>query len=47
MPKLKSKDKGGLSLKVSEKGGVSLYGVGTTTSPIEEAGVQEADLDLQ
>ena len=25
---LKSKDKGGLTLKVSEKGGVSLYGMG-------------------
>jgi hypothetical protein len=25
---LKSKDKGGLSLKVSEKGGVFLYGMG-------------------
>jgi hypothetical protein len=25
---LKSKDKGGLTLKVSEKGGVSLYGIG-------------------
>ena len=27
---LKSKDKGGLTLKVSEKGGVSLYGMGRT-----------------
>src|SRR5205823_14482074 len=26
--KLKSKEKGGLTLKVSEKGGVSLYGMG-------------------
>ena len=26
--RLKSKDKGGLSLKVSEKGGVSLHGIG-------------------
>ena len=26
--KLKNKDKGGLTLKVSEKGGVSLYGMG-------------------
>ena len=25
---LKNKDKGGLTLKVSEKGGVSLYGMG-------------------
>jgi hypothetical protein len=25
---LKNKDKGGLTLKVSEKGGVSLYGIG-------------------
>jgi hypothetical protein len=28
MPSSRAKDKGGLSLKVSEKGGVSLYGMG-------------------
>ena len=28
MPQLKSKDKGGLTLKVSEKSGLSLYGMG-------------------
>jgi hypothetical protein len=28
MPQLNNKDKGGLTLKVSEKGGVSLYGMG-------------------
>jgi hypothetical protein len=31
---LKNKDKGGLTLKVSEKGGVSLYGYGMGRFPV-------------
>jgi hypothetical protein len=42
---LKSKDKGGLTLKVSEKGGVSLYGMGRlrilASAPEIEAFIRE------
>jgi hypothetical protein len=34
---LKSKDKGGLTLKVSEKGGVSLYGVPLSSDALQRA----------
>jgi hypothetical protein len=33
---LKSKDRGGLTLKVSEKGGVSLYGMGRFPNKLQQ-----------